>query len=110
MALIYCPDCNKQISSNARTCLGCGAPIADAKEAGGSGVKSLMTTQETSKRLKLHTMGSVFLILFGAGWLMFAYQAIQIGRDPNLGIPALLLFAGFAWYTATRFRIWWHHK
>jgi hypothetical protein len=30
MALINCPDCNKQVSSNAPTCPGCGAPIAIA--------------------------------------------------------------------------------
>ena len=30
MALINCPDCNKEISQNAPTCPGCGAPIASA--------------------------------------------------------------------------------
>jgi uncharacterized membrane protein YvbJ len=28
MALIDCPDCGKQVSSNAPTCPNCGAPIA----------------------------------------------------------------------------------
>lgn len=30
MALISCPDCNKQVSESAPSCPGCGAPIASA--------------------------------------------------------------------------------
>ena len=30
MALINCPDCNREVSSNAPACPGCGAPIATA--------------------------------------------------------------------------------
>ena len=33
MALIDCPECGRQVSSNAPTCVGCGAPIADTSYA-----------------------------------------------------------------------------
>lgn len=32
MALIQCPDCDKDVSSNAPSCPNCGAPIADNSE------------------------------------------------------------------------------
>jgi hypothetical protein len=32
MALINCPDCNKEVSSSAPACPGCGSPIASAVE------------------------------------------------------------------------------
>jgi hypothetical protein len=107
MALVNCPDCNKQVSANAPTCPGCGAPIAAAKEAAGSGVQQLSTIQETSKRLKLHTLGAVAATVTGTTWLIVHAQS---GSSASPAIPAILAFGGLSWYLVTRFRIWWHHK
>lgn len=32
MALINCPECNKQISDKATICVGCGAPVVPPKQ------------------------------------------------------------------------------
>ncbi len=37
MALIKCPECGKEISDKAKTCIGCGCPLEDIVT---SGVKS----------------------------------------------------------------------
>ncbi len=107
MALISCPECNNQVSSTAAACPRCGAPIAGALEARAAGA-SLTTVQETSKRLKLHTLGAVLLIIIGVFWLIAEINAVD--GQGQAGISTLLIMAGLIWYFVTRFRIWWHHK
>tara|TARA_R110002073_G_scaffold44656_4_gene123741 strand:+ start:5811 stop:6134 length:324 start_codon:yes stop_codon:yes gene_type:complete len=107
MALIACPDCGKEVSDRAAACNGCGAPIGVDTEARGSGVRTLATTQLTSKSLKLQSL--IAGIIFIVGMFMV------IGSDPapddnGAGIGSLLLVVGVLWYIVTRFRIWWHHK
>jgi len=111
MALINCPECGKQVSDKAMACPNCGVGIASAAESRGSGT-TVTTVQETSKKLKLHTLGSVILILFGVIWVIAATSAVEHGGDPGIGVSLapFLIFAGFVWFIATRIRIWWHHK
>ena len=63
------------------------------------------TVELTSKRLKLHTMLSVMLLIVGGVWLWVAIDA-----DADAMIPGWLTFIGIVWYVVTRIRIWWHHK
>lgn len=63
------------------------------------------TVEQTSKRLKLHQMISVLMIIIGGVWL---WTDMDTGGDGGVG--ALILLAGIIWYAVTRFRIWWHHK
>ena len=105
MALIACPECGHQVSSAAPSCPGCGAPIAGAAELSAVGA-TITTVQETSKRLKLHTLISVVMICVGVVW------AMAVAQDPNGSgtLAALLIVAGLVWYLVSRVRIWWHHK
>jgi len=105
MALISCPDCNKQVSESAPTCPQCGAPIAGASEAKGAGTV-LTTTQDTSKRLKVHIIfSSIFF------WVGLIWSFIAVGADKSYQLMAgWLSIFGLGWYIVTRFRIWWHHK
>ena len=107
MALINCPDCGKEISESAPACPGCGSPIADRKEAVGSGVQHLTTVQETSKKFKVHTMLSVTLLIVGIVLLFGDVQ--EPGSDPS-PVPFAMVSIGLTWYLVNRFRIWWHHK
>lgn len=106
MALISCPDCKKEISDKAPTCPGCGAPIAKDQESAGSGVTHLVTTQETSKALKLQSALSGLLLIIGFTWIIVAQSA---DATPS-SVPGTLIFIGLIWYLVTRTRIWWHHK
>ncbi len=104
MALINCPDCNKEISDKAPTCPGCGAPIVQDIESKGSGVDHLVTTQATSKALKAQQAIASALFLVGL-FIMFAGKG---GDGATFG--AVVMVAGIAWYIAARTRIWWHHE
>ena len=104
MPLIACPDCSAQVSDRAPSCLRCGAPIATAAEVASTGAH-LVTTQETSKRLKLHLLISGFI--FGVGAIWTFSQDSSLGYS---GTPVLIMLGGLAWQIHARFRIWWHHK
>lgn len=106
MALIDCPECGNKVSDAATSCPNCGMGIASARETQAAGAP-LTTIQETSKRLKLHTIGAVLLLLVAAIWFFSEPKDID---QPTSPWPLLLMFLGLAWYFVTRFRIWWHHK
>ena len=55
MALMNCPECDREVSTNAASCPGCGTPIAGAIESRAAGAP-LTTIQETSKKLKKQTL------------------------------------------------------
>ena len=104
MALISCPECSKEVSNSAPSCPNCGVGIASLKEAKAAGAP-LTTVQETSKKLKLHTLISILAIIIGVVWWIGTPE----GNEPS-GIAILLVAGGLVWYLVTRFRIWWHHK
>lgn len=106
MALINCEECNNKVSSKAKSCPKCGAPIASASETIAAGTQ-IDTVQETSKKFKLHSIISITLIIFG---LVFILPVLG---SPNADVPLTPFFMtsiGIVWYIINRFRIWWHHK
>jgi uncharacterized membrane protein YvbJ len=107
MAMIECSECGKAVSDKAANCPGCGAPIATDREAYGSGVDHLTTTQGTSKRLKLQSVFAVLLMIFG-GCMVYVTASVD-ASDPSMA-GAWMFFIGLVWYIATRVRIWWHHS
>lgn len=112
MALIKCPDCSREVSSAAPTCPQCGAPIATRKAIEEVGTP-LATTQLTSKRLKLHTLGAVIMICVAVIWIVGIGQSgdtTDARANAAAGWPALLFLAGLGWFIVTRARIWWHHR
>ena len=102
MSLINCPECGKSVSDSAHSCPNCGLPIAGAREAHAAGAP-LTTVQETSKKLKLHTIIAVTAVSIGVVWLIAQ-------GEQKTPAPVFVILGGLVWYFATRFRIWWHHK
>ena len=111
MALILCPDCEREISEHALKCLDCGAPIASAEDLG-----PVRTIQETGKMLKLHTVGSTLMLIGGVIWLALQmYQFSQLGYQVQQynfleSYPVAVIACGFLWVLYTRFAVWWHHR
>ena len=105
MSLINCPDCNKEVSSNAPACVGCGAPLAN-QESKGSGVAQLTTIQETSKKSKAHKLIAIAMIMLGGliAWWGAAYYATEIARAGGV-----VMAAGVGFYIVNRISTWWHH-
>ena len=101
MSLINCPECTKEISDKAPACPNCGAPISAEKIATES---DLVTTQETSKKLKAHILISVLMIIGGA------LIALGTADSGGAGFGVLIAVVGLGWFITTKFRTWWHHK
>lgn len=57
MALIKCPDCGKEVSSSAKNCPNCGAPIDTAVYCPRCGSKSVKTISGASKVASLALWG-----------------------------------------------------
>ena len=109
MALIYCPECAKQVSDSAVSCPNCGYGIASMRETKAAGTP-LTTVQQTSKKLKLHYLISVFLIIIGLMWIFIPASSEGSGQQQNWMVPLLMPFVGLVWSIVTKFRVWWHHK
>jgi len=108
MSLIHCPECNREISSSAATCPGCGTPIAAAADTLATG-SPLTTIQETSKRFKVQLLGAWCVFIIGWTMVFITVKDMTAGGEPS-PVPGLVVFAGFAWWVVTKFRIWWHHR
>lgn len=104
MALVTCPECGNQVSGSAVACPKCGFGMSGARETKATG-RPLTTIQETSKRLKLHTLGAIGIMILGLLWLIGTLQA----DSASTGAPGLIMVGGIVWLAVTRFRIWWHH-
>ena len=64
MAIIACPECTSEVSDKAPSCPKCGTPIAAAAEVRAVGT-AVVTTQGTSKRLKMHKMIALAMVIVG---------------------------------------------
>ena len=112
MAMIDCPECDREISDRAAACPNCGTPIADAADTAATGA-TLTTTQETSKRFKMQILCAWLMIIAGGIGLYKGGERMTDGAEPSLmtsAVPVALLAIGGIWYIATKVRIWWHHK
>jgi hypothetical protein len=103
MALMKCPECQKEISSKASSCPNCGMPLVDATK----DIDKITTIQETSKTLKEHIVHSVIIII--GGILFFIIGAVTY-RQAMIPIGLILFLIGAIWFIATKINIWWHHK
>jgi hypothetical protein len=99
MPLIKCPDCLNEVSDRAPSCPKCGAPISSENITTQS---NLVTTQETSKTLKLQSLIAGVAIAMGTLLTLYGADAKPLG--------VILAAAGIVGYIVTRFRTWWHHK
>ena len=107
MALINCPECGKQVSDTAAACPNCGAPVGSESQSAGA---ALVTTQETSKKLKLHTIISAIMFWIGIFGSYFVMKSHSTEYPINTLFFFYLLAIGSIWYLYTKIKIWWHHK
>jgi hypothetical protein len=109
MALVECPDCSKQVSSNAPACPNCGAPIAGALAESPPATPSapeVQTVEQTSKKYKgQQALGCVVALVSGVGVCTAATN-----EDTELGAKFMLgaLF-GLIWFIGARAFAWWNH-
>ncbi|MEX0776121.1 MAG: hypothetical protein WD042_10480 [Phycisphaeraceae bacterium] len=103
--LVNCPDCGRQISRLAPTCLGCGRPM---NQMGTPQIQPTTMIEATSKRFKKQevigfVIGLPGLILAVIG-VFFFWLAPGI-----LVLGCVALCVGFGVMLIARIRAWWHH-
>lgn len=105
MAIITCAECGGKVSDKADTCPHCGAPVSRAKETAAAG-QTITTVQQTSKKLKMHTLISLSIGIIG---FLMVIGTASAEQEPS-ALGSLMALVGFVWFIVTRFRIWWHHS
>ena len=111
MALINCPECNKEISNKAHSCPNCGFPIAIRSSVH---VGTERPIELTSKRFKLITLISISIMIIGIVWLLLpiflfgTHHGFRVLKYNPYAV--IVIFIGLISYIANRIRIWWHHK
>lgn len=105
MALIKCPDCTKDVSSSATSCIHCGAPLAARNAHDDRRDGKRVTTQMTSKSLKAQQLISTLMLVGGTA--VSCTAASEGGSQPT--VAPLVALVGLLWLLVTRFRIWWNH-
>ena len=105
MALINCPDCDKQVSSNAPACPNCGAPIATASAPPPESptAPEVQTVEQTGKKWKA-------LELFGVG-MTFGGCVISgiLHKFGYGGFGVAVVLAGMATWGFASVSAWWDH-
>ena len=99
MSLIKCPECNKEISTEAVSCIHCGKPLKE----------NIQTIQKTSKRWKkVKLIAWIGLII---GFFVFITN-VQNGGFQNVytGIGFCLGFFSFITLLIGKFGAWWTNK
>ncbi|MCP4649641.1 MAG: hypothetical protein GY853_06120 [PVC group bacterium] len=117
MALINCPDCNKQISDKIANCIQCGCPIPTAKSKSTPTTEKEQTIQQTSKKLKMRMLIAVLLMIGGCAGSMGSVSLMgNSNGELNMGIAYFSTICSIAFVTGAvlwivvKFKVWWHHK
>lgn len=101
MALITCPDCQKQISDQAPACPHCGRPAQPAVPP-----EKVQTIEATGKKYKgMQLIGSLLICL---GVISCVYQ---MNNPASSSIMTIIFMAsGFLIMIVGRFGAWWDHE
>ena len=103
MSLIRCPECNKEVSSLAKTCPNCGYPIQDKVE---TIIQEPQTPKVANETIDIVTIddkrsfgmkiaGTAIFSIFGPGIVSLFSRLL-----PVLGIIALIFYIGVELYLA----------
>ena len=89
MSLIICPECNKQVSSNADVCINCGNPLQTKP----------VEIEQTNKRYKKR---AIFLVTM----LIISFFCLLNGK---IGIGLTLFLIALFGGMINRFMAWWNN-
>lgn len=96
---IKCPTCGKENMDTVHNCVYCNSPIQGTVR-----TEHVVTTQLTSKRLKLFLMISIFMAIGGI------IGVFAISDETMRTISFMSMLIGSFGFFITKFYIWWHHK
>lgn len=98
MALIECPDCGRQVSDSAATCIGCGRPLhADHDD------DHTVLIEQSSKGWKS-------LILTGLAFVVVGFVVTGVAKsDGGSAVGGLLILVGAVTFVFSVIGRWWNH-
>lgn len=96
MAIINCPECQRQVSTTAATCPGCGAPVPVAPPVAEPG--------PPPDSYAPHKKSAVLMVGVGLASLAFGLMDTHIWAV-MLGL--LLIGGGIVWSISAKVRSWW---
>lgn len=106
MALIDCPECGKQISDKAASCIHCGNPLTQPAPIAQAQIDpdSVVTTQATSKPWKVIQAIGVVMMMVGIG------SCVSGTGQGGFGTGGFALFTLGGVVTLTgKVGAWWSH-
>ncbi|MFC1888712.1 zinc-ribbon domain-containing protein [Thermodesulfobacteriota bacterium] len=97
MPLTKCPDCGKEVSSDAPSCPNCGSPI-----------KTKHTTiEKTSKKFKGQMIIAIPIFIIG---ILLTIVGLS-DENMSYAVPGLIMAGGGAiWWLIIKILIWWRHE
>ncbi len=104
MALVSCPECNKEISNLAAACPHCGYPIEKSPTI--PSPNKVTTVELTGKKWKRQQLTAALMIIFGVIFVMIAGSS---GTRWLIIFSSLLIFFGFILFISSKISAWWHH-
>ena len=104
MALVKCPECQREISDRASTCPHCGCPSVPTTNISPSVPPT--TIQATGKRWKGVMLIGVLLSI--GGCLVTIGASPGDSEGPFMG-GVLVFLLGLALFVGARVGAWWHH-
>ena len=91
--LVTCPDCQREVSSIAPACPGCGRPVAAT------------TIEQTGKGYKGGMLFGGLGIIVGIGWAFTTNKA----NPEGMTYAICLIIGSFMLYGFCRMAAWWDH-
>lgn len=102
MALVTCPDCNKDVSDAAPACPNCGRPMAP--------VGGVQTIEATGKKWKAFQLGFGLMTVVGIVIFFSSLSDMSNTALIEIGPIGMLMFVmGFFGYLVARIGAWWKH-
>lgn len=87
MALINCPECNKELSDKVKSCPHCGYPFENEKDNNENQQTSMVETEieklekpKKPKKIKMVIILTILLIIILAGSILYYTQIIQLNK------------------------------
>ncbi len=103
MALIKCPECERDVSSKATACPHCGYPI----ERTAQGPRRVQIIEQTGRGWKgVRALG--WLLILAAGFVLFAEWAADDSRGVAVALSIELAGVGCLWIGSAG--AWWYHR
>ena len=111
MALIKCPECEREVSDQAQSCPNCGYPLRKQPPPVPP-TGEVQTVEATGKMWKALQLIGVVLVCIGVVSCMVSYYSVaptELGAGPVSISSALFFLAGLACMVVGRVGAWWYH-